>query len=252
VLGQVKINKNLTKKMANNNKMLENINSKLENLSSTVQNHMSFNRTLEKQIAQLAAAVPISDLGETSGKPEVPLEFVNMVSTNFSKRKCQRRQGYFVDPPIVTKMGDPGCPTITCAIGPHVFTNAFCDLGASINVMSKVIYDKTLGGPLSLSNFRLQMADQSSRRPVGIAKDILVRIQDQYIPTDFTILDMGQSEEVPLLLGRPFLNTTNVELHVGIGYARFHIQGKTLSCPFNGLNIYKSEQPKKQRNKNFR
>jgi hypothetical protein len=44
--------------------------------------------------------------------------------------------------------------------------------------------------------------------------DILVKIRDTYIPTDFVILDMGHNEEVPLLLGRPFLNTTNAVLHV--------------------------------------
>jgi diphthamide biosynthesis methyltransferase len=76
---------------------------------------------------------------------------------------------------------------------------------------------------------------------VGIAKEILVRIQDQYIPTDFAILDMGHSKEVSLLLGRPFLNTTHAELHVGIGHAHFYIQGKTLSLPFNGFNMYKHD-----------
>jgi hypothetical protein len=87
---------------------------------------------------------------------------------------------------------------------------------------------------------------------VGVAKDIL---EDQYVPTDFTILDMGQSKEVPLLLGRPFLNTTHAKLHVGTGHARFYIQGKTLSLPFNGFNMYKPDsngQPKKQRNRNVR
>jgi hypothetical protein len=99
------------------------------------------------------------------------------------------------------------------------------------------------------------MVDQSSRRLVGIAKDILVRIQDQYVPTDIAILDIGHSKKVPLLLGRPFLNTTHTELHVGTWHARFYIQGKTLSLPFNGFNMYKHDkngQPKKQRNKNFR
>jgi hypothetical protein len=145
VLGQAKINKNLTKKMMNNDKMLENINSKLESFSTSVQNQLSFNKTLEKQIAQLVAATPVTN----SGKHETPLESVNMVSMNYGKCKCQRRQGYFVDPPFITKMGDPGRPTITCAVGPHVSMNAFCDLRASINVMSKVTYDKVLGGPLS-------------------------------------------------------------------------------------------------------
>jgi hypothetical protein len=90
---------------------------------------------------------------------------------------------------------------------------------------------------------------------VGVAKDILERIQDQYVPTDFIILDMGQNNEVPILLGRPFLNTTHAKLHVGTGVAHFYIQGKALTYPFNGLNMYKhdkNKQPKKETNKPFR
>jgi hypothetical protein len=64
VIGQAKINENLTKKLMNNNKMLEDINSKHENLSSFVQNQLSFNETLEKQIAPLVAVIPISDSGK--------------------------------------------------------------------------------------------------------------------------------------------------------------------------------------------
>jgi hypothetical protein len=159
-----------------NDKMFENINSKLETLSSSVKNQLSFNKMVEKQISQLAAALPIFDLGKTSGKPKASLESINMVSMRFGKPLRRERQRYFVDPQFVTKMGDPSRPTITCSVGPYVFDNAFCDLGASINVMSKVIYNKILGGPLSTTNFRLQMADQSSRKLVGVAKDILVRI----------------------------------------------------------------------------
>ena len=66
-----------------------------------------------------------------------------------------------LDPPFIAKKEDPGRPTITCSIGPHVFHNAFYDLGESINIMSKVTYDKTLGGPLSTADFRLEMADQT-------------------------------------------------------------------------------------------
>jgi len=121
---------------------------------------------------------------------------------------------YLRDPPFIAKKEDPGHPTITCSIGPKVFDNAFCDLGASINIMSKVIYDKILGGPLSTAHFRLQMANQSTWNPEGLAKDILIKIQNSYIPMDFVVLDMGHNEEVPLLLGRPFLNTTNVVIHM--------------------------------------
>jgi hypothetical protein len=40
------------------------------------------------------------------------------------------------------KMGDPGVLTISCLIGTQKFDQALCDLGASMSVMSKVIYDK--------------------------------------------------------------------------------------------------------------
>jgi hypothetical protein len=60
---------------------------------------------------------------------------------------------------------------------------------------------------------------------------------------------MGQREEVLLLLGRPFLNTTNAILLVELGHACFHIHGQTIRCPFNGFDMHKhdkSKQPKKQ------
>jgi len=61
------------------------------------------------------------------------------------------------------------------------------------------------------------MADQTIRFPEGVAKDILVKIQDEYAPADFVILDMGANIDVPIILGRPFLNTLNAILYVESG-----------------------------------
>jgi hypothetical protein len=36
----------------------------------------------------------------------------------------------------------PGCRTIDCSIGDQHFNNALCDLGASVSVMPKAIFDK--------------------------------------------------------------------------------------------------------------
>ena len=47
MLGQAKINENISKKLAYNDKIFENINSKLENLSSSVKNQLSFNKIIE-------------------------------------------------------------------------------------------------------------------------------------------------------------------------------------------------------------
>jgi hypothetical protein len=54
------------------------------------------------------------------------------------------------------------------------------------------------------------MANQSVRFPKGIAKDIIVQIQDRYVPADFMVLDMEiEEEETPIILGRPFLNSSS-------------------------------------------
>jgi hypothetical protein len=58
---------------------------------------------------------------------------------------------------------------------------------------------------------------------------------------------MGCNEEVPLL-GRPFLNTTNVVLNVGSGHVSFHIKGQTIRCPFNGIDMHKHNKTNNPRN----
>jgi hypothetical protein len=55
---------------------------------------------------------------------------------------------------------------------------------------------------------------------------------------------MGHKQRVPLILGKPFLNTINAVLHVGLGHVSFQMQGQTMRCPFNGFN--KNKQPKTQ------
>jgi hypothetical protein len=50
----------------------------------------------------------------------------------------------------------------------------------------------------------------------------MVRIHNHYAPTDFMVLDMGQEEDdTPIILRRPFLNTTNVIIYVGSVHFQF-------------------------------
>ena len=65
------------------------------------------------------------------------------------------------------------------------------------------------------------MADQSIRFPKGIARDVMVRIQDHYAPANFMVLDMGEEDDTPIILGRSFLNTTNTIIYIGSGQVHF-------------------------------
>ena len=60
--------------------------------------------------------------------------------------------------PLLVKK-DPGCPTITCSIGTQHFSNALCDLGASVSVMPKVVYDHLNHHALAPTAMCLQLAD---------------------------------------------------------------------------------------------
>jgi hypothetical protein len=64
-----------------------------------------------------------------------------------------------------------------------------------------------------------------------MAKDILVKIQDYYVPADFLVLDMPGDEDTLIILGRPFLNTTNAVIY--IGSRQIHFQLPKVCCQFN-------------------
>ena len=72
----------------------------------------------------------------------------------------------------------------------------------------------------------LQLASQSVCYPVGIAENILVKIKNFLVPVDFVVLDMQEDMKTPLILGRPFLSSTNAHIDVRAGEIKFHINGK--------------------------
>ena len=72
------------------------------------------------------------------------------------------------------------------------------------------------------------------------------RIRNQFAPTNFMVLDMGEEEDdTPIILGRPFLNTTNAIIYVGSRQVHFQFPGDKVRCYFNSYTTY--EQLKKSR-----
>jgi len=67
------------------------------------------------------------------------------------------------------------------------------------------------------------MADQSLRFPEGVVKDVMVRIQGQYIPADFLVLDMQGDNDSLILLGKLFLYTANANIYIGSGHIHFNL-----------------------------
>jgi hypothetical protein len=98
------------------------------------------------------------------------------------------------------KKKDPGCPTIECSIGNQYFNIALCDLGATVSVMPKVVFNKLKHPTLVPTSMCLQLADQSVRYPSGIAENVPVKIREFLVPVDFVVLDMHPDSRVSLIL----------------------------------------------------
>ena len=70
---------------------------------------------------------------------------------------------------VPIKKGDPKSPIITCSIDPHTFEYAICDLGSSVNIMSKETYENLFYTELAPTSVYLQLSDQLVRYVEGIA-----------------------------------------------------------------------------------
>jgi len=141
--------------------------------------------------------------------------------------------------PYLIKKDDPGVLMIESTIGQRIFHKTFYDIGSGVNIMSKVTYEYLLGDePLYPTYMQLQMAHQSIRFLEGIAKDVMVRIHDQFTPADFMVLNMGQEEDTPIILERPFLNTTNAIIYIGSRQVHFQFPEEKVRCYLNSYTTY--------------
>ncbi|XP_057808488.1 uncharacterized protein LOC131022965 [Salvia miltiorrhiza] len=119
------------------------------------------------------------------------------------------------------KQRDPGSFVIKIALGNGKEASGMLDLGAGINLMPFSIFEQLELGDLKPTRLCLQLADRSVRYPKGIVEDILVKVGGLIIPVDFVVLDVGDvrenGKEHTLLLGRPFMATTNTLIDVKNG-----------------------------------
>ena len=70
---------------------------------------------------------------------------------------------------------DPGVPMISCSIYIKHFERCLCDLGASVNIMPKVIYEALDYPALSPTTMLVQLADSTIQYPKGIAEHVFVK-----------------------------------------------------------------------------
>nr|GEW84251.1 reverse transcriptase domain-containing protein [Tanacetum cinerariifolium] len=80
--------------------------------------------------------------------------------------------------------------------------------------MSYSLYAKLSLETLKPTKMSVRLADISFQYPVRIAENMLVKVGKFTFLADFVILEMEEDGKVPLILGRPFLHTTNAVILV--------------------------------------
>jgi hypothetical protein len=97
--------------------------------------------------------------------------------------------------------------------------------------MPRSVFEKLLL-PLEPTGMCLELGDNSIRYPLGIAEDVPMKVGHHFILVDFVVLEMGEREKPPLILGRPFLNTVGATIDVDKGEIKFNINGERSSFKF--------------------
>jgi hypothetical protein len=101
----------------------------------------------------------------------------------------------------------------------------------SVSVMPRDMFEK-LRLPLEPTSMCLELGDNSILYPLAIAEDVPVKVGHHFIPVDFVVLEMGEMEKPPLILGRPFLKTVGATIDVGKGEVNFDINDERSSFKF--------------------
>ncbi|XP_022683465.1 uncharacterized protein LOC111257691 [Setaria italica] len=98
------------------------------------------------------------------------------------------------------KKRDPRCPTIPYSIGALLFERALCNLGASVSIMTKAMFEKLRLLEPESTTMCLELVDNTVRYPKGIVEDVPVKIRNHFIPVDFVTLEMGEGAKSSLIL----------------------------------------------------
>ena len=122
--------------------------------------------------------------------------------------------------------------------------NALCDLGASISVMPRKIYDMLDLPPLEQCYLDVHSFDTARKKPLGRVNDVLIMVNNNFVPVDFIVLDIECNASCPIVLGRPFLRTVGaiIDLRDGIIKYQFplkkgmeHFPRKRKKSPYDSI-----------------
>ncbi|GJY75505.1 reverse transcriptase domain-containing protein [Tanacetum coccineum] len=144
---------------------------------------------------------------------------------------------------VPEKLEDPGKFLIPCALQELDRTSALADSGASINLLPHSIYKQLGLEALTPTRMTLELANRSITHPMGIAEDVVVRVDGFTFLADFVVVNFEPDPRVPIILGRPFLRTAKALIDL-------YEETLTLRVGKEEL-VYYADKSEKNKNKHF-
>ncbi|GJV56619.1 reverse transcriptase domain-containing protein [Tanacetum coccineum] len=136
------------------------------------------------------------------------------------------------------KLGDPGRFLIPCKFPGMDECLALADLGTSINLMPFSVWKKINLPNLTSTCMTLELADRSISRPIGIAKDVNVKVGVFQFLADFVVVDFEPDPRVPLILGRCFLKTSRALIDVYEGELTLRVDNDAITYNLDQTSRY--------------
>src|SRR3954464_13553477 len=106
------------------------------------------------------------------------------------------------------------------------------------------MYDMFELKPFDPFSFGVRLVDSSVNKPLGKIDDVLIIVNENYVPVDFTIMDIECEPLCPIILGRPFLCTVGGVIDMKEGNKKFqfplkkgmeYFPRKKIKLPFESI-----------------
>nr|GFB26860.1 reverse transcriptase domain-containing protein [Tanacetum cinerariifolium] len=147
------------------------------------------------------------------------------------------------------KLGDPGKFLIPCEFLGMDECLELADLGASINLMPLSVWKELSLPELTSTCMTLELADRSVSKPIGIAKDVKLKVGMFHFPADFVVVDFEPDPRVLLILERYFLKIGCALIDVHKGELTLRIGNEAITYNLDQTSRYSANYDQMTANK---
>ena len=110
--------------------------------------------------------------------------------------------------------------------------------------MPRKIYDMLDLPPLEQCYLDVHSFDTARKKPLGRVNDVLIMVNNNFVPVDFVVLDIECNASCLIILGRPFLRTVGAIIDTRDGIIKYqfplkkgmeHFPRKRKKSPYDSI-----------------